>query len=167
MEIPLVPRPSTSKSSRKKFIDDDNACMMYDGQILLDSWVREDIGILKEELKNHDGSSNSSRVREDNIDKIMELNDVPPSPPPLRPDPPSVPRTSTSKPSRKKSDVILIPDDEYNEIIANLDLDAFILFAGRLSTSGKWTSLPCIVSGHLWARCSTCKSPIPGLRRNL
>ena len=93
--------------------------MMHDGQIITDSWVREGLSNLNEGLKNHDDSSN--------MDEIMELSDVPPSPPPLRPDPPSVPPPSTSKPSRKKDEDIVIPDDEYDDIIANLDLDAFIL----------------------------------------
>ena len=54
----------------------------------------------------------------------------PPSPPSLRPDPPSVPHPSTSKPSRKKDEDIVIPYDEYDDIITNLDLDAFILMHG-------------------------------------
>ena len=98
---------NSSRSNRFLKDDDDNACMMHDGQILTDSWEREL-----------------------NMDEIIEFSDVPPSPPPpLRPNPPSVPRPSTSKPSQKKSidNDILIPDDEYDKIISNHDLDTFIL----------------------------------------
>ena len=100
MEAPSLPRPLTSKQIGNKILDDFNACMMHDGQIIKNSWVREDLSKLNEELKNHDRSSN--------MDEIMELSDVPLSPPPLRPDPPSVPHPSTSKPSRKKDEDIVI-----------------------------------------------------------
>ena len=124
MEAPSLPHPSTSKQSGNKVIDDFNTCMIYDGQIISQDWVREDLKKLNEELKNHDGTANSSSSS--SMGEIMEMSNVPPSPPALRPDPPPVPHPSTSKPTRKKDVEIVIPDDEYDNIIANLDLDAFI-----------------------------------------